>query len=181
MNRALVIFLGSLLAASGAQATTYVRVEKDGTKTYSDRPIPGGQPIDLQPAQTYSAPPVTDSNSNVPREQQALMQAANFQYQSCALTPKNDESFSNPESVTVSLSLSPGLRYGDQVIFNVDGAAIPGTSPTFSMPQPARGSHSVSAQVTDRSGKSLCSANTTFHVMRPSLNAPARRPRPTPH
>ena len=35
----LVILLGSLLAASAALATTYVRVEKDGTKTYSDRPI----------------------------------------------------------------------------------------------------------------------------------------------
>ncbi len=57
MTRALlVIFIGSLLAASAALATTYVRVEKDGTKTYSDRPLPGGQPVDIQPAQTYSAP-----------------------------------------------------------------------------------------------------------------------------
>ena len=52
----LTLVLGSLIAVT-AQATTYVRVEKDGTKTYSDRPIPGGQPIDVQPAQTYSAPP----------------------------------------------------------------------------------------------------------------------------
>ena len=54
----LVVLLGSLCAVSTALATTYVRVEKDGTKTYSDRPMPGGQPVDLQPAQTYSAPPV---------------------------------------------------------------------------------------------------------------------------
>ena len=31
MNRAVVIFIGSLLAASTAFATTYVRTEKDGT------------------------------------------------------------------------------------------------------------------------------------------------------
>ena len=36
--------------ASSVLATTYVRVEKDGTKTYSDRPLPGGQPVELEPA-----------------------------------------------------------------------------------------------------------------------------------
>jgi glutamine synthetase len=45
----------SLAVASIACATTYVRVEKDGTKTYSDRPLPGGQPVELESAQTYSA------------------------------------------------------------------------------------------------------------------------------
>jgi hypothetical protein len=54
MKRAsLVILLGSLLAASASQATTYVRIEKDGSKTYSDRPLPGGHPVDIEPAQTY--------------------------------------------------------------------------------------------------------------------------------
>ena len=43
MKRSLpVLVLASLCVVSTAQATTYVRVEKDGTKTYSDRPIPGG-------------------------------------------------------------------------------------------------------------------------------------------
>src|SRR5688572_3906768 len=64
------ILLGSLCLVSTALATTYVRVEKDGTKTYSDRPIPGGQPVELQSAQTYTAapaPPTADPNS--PAEQ----------------------------------------------------------------------------------------------------------------
>ena len=66
--------LGSLCIASAALATTYVRVEKDGTKTYSDRPMPGGQPVEVQPAQTYSAPPVAPGSSNLPREQQLVEQ-----------------------------------------------------------------------------------------------------------
>jgi hypothetical protein len=47
-RQTLALLLGSL-CATAALATTYVRTEKDGTKTYSDRPIPGGQPIDVQP------------------------------------------------------------------------------------------------------------------------------------
>ena len=48
MTRAtLVLFLVSMAAAPAALADTYVRVEKDGTKTYSDRPLPGGKPVVL--------------------------------------------------------------------------------------------------------------------------------------
>ena len=63
MKRAVVILLGMLGVAASVQATTYVRVEKDGSKTYSDRPLPGGQPVEIQPAQTYSAPAAPSSSS----------------------------------------------------------------------------------------------------------------------
>jgi hypothetical protein len=189
MKRAVVILLGSLLAASAAQGTTYVRVEKDGSKTYSDRPLPGGQPVEVQPAQTYSAPP-TSTNSSLPREQQEVLSAPNFQYQ-CAILPRADETFQNPESVTLAVQLSPALRPSDQVKFSLDGTDVPneenGTSTTVQYPD--RGSHTASVQVTDGSGKALCDTSATFHVQRTNLNSPARQappqrpnvPRPTPH
>jgi hypothetical protein len=179
MKRSLVILLGSMLAASAAFATTYVRVEKDGSKTYSDRPLPGGQPVDIEPAQTYSSPPPSplgSSSGNLPREQQLLREMDNFRYASCTLTPKNDETFTNPESVGVSLLLSPPLRAGDVVQLLVDGVPQAGQSIfSFAIPQPFRGSHAVTASVKDRYGKTLCTASSTFHVFRPSINSPARR------
>ena len=186
MKRALTIF-GSLLLAWTAQATTYVRVEKDGSKTYSDRPLPGGQPVDVQPAQTYSAPATAaPSNPSLSREQQDVLEAANFQYQ-CAISPRPDETLQNPESVTIGVQLSPGLRPGDQVKFSLDGTAVPNeenaTSATVQFPD--RGSHTASVNVTDRSGKPLCSTSATFFVQRSGVNSPQRRavappPRPTP-
>ena len=191
MTRAsFVIFIGSLLATSAALATTYVRVEKDGSKTYSDRPLPGGQPVEIQPAQTYSAPaPPASQNSNRPREEQALNEAATFRYQ-CALAPREDETFQNPETVTLSVALTPGLRAGDEVHFSVDGTSVARgeipTSATLMMPE--RGTHTATVRIIDRYGKPVCDASSTFHVQRTSLNSPQRRPpprpappRPTPH
>lgn len=192
MSRAFFITMSSLLAATAlvgpTQATTYVRVEKDGTKTYSDRPLPGGQPIEIEPAQTYSAPPSSPVDRNRPREERELMDAANFKYTVCSLSPKNNETYTNPQTVAVALALSPMLRGGDDAKISVDGTVVNANGAlNATLEMPDRGTHSVTAQVTDRFGKSVCEASTTFHVQRPSINSPTRipprpsPPRPTPH
>ncbi len=178
MNRAVVILLASLIA-SAAFATTYVRVEKDGTKTYSDRPIPGGKPVDLESAQTYSnqQPTITAPASNGPREQQLLDQMSDFRYSSCTISPANDSTFVNPESVTIRVELSPDLQPAHTLSVTVDGQPIPGgpNSRGATLTEVYRGSHTISMTVRDSFGQSLCSVSSTFHVQRPSLNSPARR------
>jgi hypothetical protein len=179
MTRAtLVVFLASMAAASAALADTYVRTEKDGTKTYSDRPLPGGKPVVLESAQTYSAPAVSDPTR--PLEVQSLEQAANFQYSSCTLQPANDQTLQNPEFVTISLSTSPPLRSTDSVNISVDGSRQEGGRQSVQITQPDRGSHTANVEVVDTSGRTLCSASTTFHVQRTNLNSPTRAPTPTP-
>lgn len=191
MSRAFFITMSSLLAVTAlvgpTLATTYVRVEKDGTKTYSDRPLPGGQPVEIQPAQTYSAPAAPPVDTNRPREERELMDAANFHYTVCALSPKSNETYTNPQSVNVALSLNPPLRAGDDPKISVDGTVVNAAGAlNATLELPDRGSHNVHAQVMDRFGKSICDTSTTFHVQRPSLNSPTRipprpPPGPTPH
>jgi len=191
MSRVILLMTCSVLATS-ALATTYVRVEKDGTKTYSDRPLPGGQPVDIQPAQTYSAPAQSSAigDSRRPREELEMREAANFRYTLCQLAPPNDQTFTNPAKVDVTLTLNPPLRPGDELKILVDGSPPPATASALSvsLQQPERGSHTVTAEIKDRYGKGLCAASTTFHVQRPSVNSPGRAPpprptppRPTPH
>jgi hypothetical protein len=155
-----------------------VRVEKDGSKTYSDRPIPGGQPVELATAQTYSAPNIsTPAPGQTPREQQLLEQMDDFRYASCAVSPTNDTSFTNPESIVVEVGLSPALRATDTISVTVDGQPIPGGPNALSakLTTVHRGSHTVAAVVKNRYGKTLCQATSAFHVIRPSLNSPARQ------
>ena len=178
MKRLFLSLLCTLCAAS-AFSTTYVRVEKDGSKTYSDKPIPGGQPVELATAQTYSTPTPSNSASRtqIPREQQLLEQMDDFRYSSCVVTPANDTSYTNPESVRVGVVLSPALRPEDSLTVTVDGQPLPGGPNTTSatLTTVHRGSHTISAVVKNRYGKTLCQATSSFHVIRPSLNSPTRR------
>lgn len=178
MNRFAVILLAALFAVTAA-ATTYVRVEKDGTKTYSDRPIPGGQPVEVQPAQTYSNPQPTLSTprSNVPLEQQLLDQMRDFRYASCRVSPANDTTYVNPEVVLVGVQLSPELQPTHKLVLTVDGQPVPGgeNARSATLTEVPRGTHTVTVTVTNGYGQTMCSASAAFHVQRPSLNSPARR------
>jgi hypothetical protein len=175
--KALVSLLGLLCVVSTAVATTYVRVEKDGTKTYSDRPLPGGQPVELEPAQTYSAPPQPSvpgsDSSRVPAEQRLLEQMDDFRYTSCRLSPENDATFTNPQNVAISAQLEPGLRPNDVITLTVDGKVV--SNSLSHLLEPAhRGTHTAALSVKDSYGRELCSSTTTFHVFRPSVNMPRR-------
>jgi hypothetical protein len=171
------------LAAASSFATTYVRVEKDGTKTYSDRPMPGGQPIEIQAAQTYSAPPSSAAAaSGLPKEQQLLRDMGEpFRYDSCTVTPPAEQTFTNPESVAIGVSLRPSLRGGDVVDLRLDGAPVGGANALNFVVKPvSRGAHTVSVSIKDRYGRQLCDVSSTFHVFQPSLLSPTRRPPPRP-
>jgi hypothetical protein len=176
MKRLPLLLMASLATASVAFATTYVRVEKDGTKTYSDRPIPGGQPVEIQSAQTYSTPPqtVTAGSSDLTEEQRQLRTIDDFTYSSCSLSPENDMSFTNPERVVISVNTSPDVRPGDTVNLVVDGQAAAPYAREYTLEPANRGTHSATVTLKNQNGRVLCSASVSFHVMRPSLNMPGR-------
>jgi hypothetical protein len=173
--KALILLLGTCCVVSAAVATTYVRVEKDGTKTYSDRPIPGGQPVQLEPVQTYTSPetPASATPSTVPSEQRLLQQMDDFRYTNCSVLPENDATFTNPQGVPISVQLEPNLRPRDVVTLSVDGQVV-GNSLSHLLEPAHRGTHTAVVTVKDNYGREVCRASTTFHVLRPSLNMPRR-------
>jgi hypothetical protein len=166
-----------LLGLSGLSvATTLYRwVDAQGVVHYSDTPHEGAQVIQMQGAQTYhgtSAAPATPAVTAAP--QPAKKSEA---YDSCAITtPAPDSSLYAPDSVAVSVQVSPGLHDGDQLTVQVDGRQLQSGAEggqSFVIQQPERGDHSVSAQVRSPEGVMLCNAPpVTFSVTKPSVNSP---------
>jgi Domain of unknown function (DUF4124) len=165
-----------LLGLSGLSvATTLYRwVDAQGVVHYSDTPHEGAQVIQISGAQTYhgnsSAPP-PGGTAPPPASKKSLP------YASCAITsPTPDSSLYAPESVAVSVAVSPGLQEGDQLTVQVDGRQLQsGTEggQNFAIQEPERGDHSISAQVRSPEGLLLCNAPpVTFSVTRPSVNSP---------
>jgi hypothetical protein len=136
--------------------------------------------VEIEAAQTYAAPPSpVHSDANLTAEQRLLRQMDDFSYQSCTLSPENDATFTNPENVPIGVQLAPGLRPGDAVTLTIDGQ-VAANSTSYVLQPANRGTHSVQVTVKDRFGRVLCSSSSSFHVIRPTLNSPARR-KATPH
>jgi hypothetical protein len=173
---ALTMLAALMLGAGGAAAqtiTTYRWVDAQGVVHYSDTPQPGAQVIQLQSAQTYQAPapPAAPGAKAV-----AVPKDADGPYQSCSVVqPAAEASFFNPESVPVSVQLTPDLRAGDQIAVTVDGAALSPMNPgrlQYQVSAPLRGAHTVNVAVQDADGKQVCHSSLTFYVQQPSLLSP---------
>src|SRR6202034_1756125 len=99
--------LAVLASSAVAQTiTTYRWVDAQGVVHYSDTPQPGAQKIEVQSAQTYRAP-AAPKGSNP--SQKPTTQATASAYQCGITAPTPEQSFYNPESIAISVSVSPAL------------------------------------------------------------------------
>jgi hypothetical protein len=180
MRTALILF-GVLLAAA-ASATTYKWVDSRGVTHYSDRPEPGAQIVELQPAQTFDTPAPTPTSRPATRSQQAASDTASYQLD--VWKPENNETFQNTGNVVpVRLRLEPDLQEGHAIWIYLDGKRVDGLAASgteFDLPGIARGTHTLTVVVANTSGESIVSSPPiTFYLHQPSLLAP-NRVRPTP-
>ena len=176
-----IVLAGAIgaLAADQSTTTTYRWVDAQGVVHYSDTPQPGAEQVKIHPAQTYSAPPTAGAaNGHVSDPETGSV------YQSCNVQqPTAEQSFYAPEDITVTVSLQPELRAGDQVSVTLDGAQLQAPDGAaalhFRVANPDRGSHTVSVTVHDPSGTVVCTSSAvTFYVERPSKLSPQSPTRP---
>jgi len=162
--------LGGLSLAT----TLYRWVDAQGVVHYSDTPHEGAQVIQISGAQTYHANSAAPAVPGVTAAQQPARKPE--PYDSCAIrTPAPDSNLYAPDSVAVSVEVSPGLHDGDQLTVQVDGRQLQSAEgvQSFVIQEPERGDHSISAQVRSPEGVMLCNAApVTFSVTKPSVNSP---------
>jgi hypothetical protein len=161
-------------------ATVYKWVDEQGVTHYSDQPYPGAKKLEVQAAQTYTAPPPPATRPVAGKPGAAAEGRA---YQVCELArPTAEQVLFNVTSVTAKLNLDPALRPGDKVAIALDGVrmtGLPSAAEEFSLSPVYRGTHSVMAAVEDSQGKSLCqTAAVTFHIRQTSVRAPQSPTRP---
>ncbi len=145
-----------LTTAVAAHAEVYRYVDEDGNVIFSDTPREGAEAIELRETTIVPAykPPRQWSNTY------SNTQAAAVPYETIAIaSPPHEETLRNVQSVTVSVSLLPGLQttFGHEVQLYVDGAPFgqPGEATQFVLEEVERGAHELQAAVFNRSGREL--------------------------
>ena len=177
MARWHLVFAVFVLVPSIVLGAIYKRVDEKGVVSFTDSPPAKHQndyqEINLQPLQTYRAP-TTSQPAVKSAVSQAETQAA-VGYESLAITTPSaadKQHFFMGEAISVSYTLAPELRKGDQFVILLDGKPIgkPTTRTSVVLPNINRGEHHVKVQVVDAKNKVLLSSDTvTFFKQQHSI------------
>lgn len=160
-------------------------VDSQGVTHYSDRPVPGAQRIELHGSGASAStttpapasPPTTISRSAGSAPAYRLLEISK---------PAPDETLINVEgSVEVEVNVQPELQSDHSLDLYLDGQPVSGFPPgtqSFVLKDVFRGTHQVTATITDQDGRQLAQSQpVTFHVRQTSVlnpqNGQPRTPR----
>ena len=179
-----VLFLAlSLLLPGPALAEVYRWVAPDGTVHYSDEPREeGAERVELPPLSTVE--PRTgrvELRPSAPRLAQAEEGDESPGYRSFTFAnPSPDEAIrANNGRIQVVMKLEPMLHAGHRIRVSMDGEPLKEgtTALSFPVPNVARGTHTLSAEVLDNRGETQVTAPAvTFHVLRVALGGAKTAP-----
>ena len=151
------------MAATGD--AIYKWVDDQGNVHYSDKPQPGAQKIVLPSAVTYKAP-----NMGGLRPKPDTPPPASTYSSFVISAPQNEITLLNVTTVTVSVSSTPPLQYGDKITISVDGKAQgPGDNASATFDNLERGEHLVTATLQQANGKTLNATPTKFYIELPRV------------
>jgi len=156
------------LAGPLSAGNIYRWVDAQGQTHYSDVPRDGAQQIELDQAQTFSAPQPAAPSAAAAQNQPDEMAA----YDSVQITsPSQEQTIWNTGGViTVAVSVSPELKQGHRLDIYYDGELVQDKLPRaldVTLTEVYRGQHRLNAQIVNAAGERvLAAAPATFYYQR---------------
>ena len=157
-----------LLASLPAQAEIYRGVDEDGNVFYSDKEQPDSELIPTPSPNTVTMP---KPEAKKPAE----IEKPEATYKSFGIaSPTNDLTIrDNTGNLPVTLSIDPELniKNGDSIRLSIDNqVSVPKTtSLSTQLPNIARGTHTLKAELVSASGQTILSHSVQFHMKRFSV------------
>jgi len=162
-----------LLVASITEAQIYRTVDNDGNIVYTDVPSDNAEEIVIDITPSYTPPEITPLIVEEPLLETS-QSVDDPLYKLSITSPAQNQSFQNPETIIVTVGVSPELSElrSDKLLFKLDGKPIgkPQVSSSITLVELERGSHILVVSAVDKSGNVLKrSKSVLFHVHRRSV------------
>ena len=161
-----------------ASAALYRYVDENGDVVYTDRPVPGAEPVSPGTITVVPAPPKSQVEIEVdlgrPAESSDRATQTEKAFQVRIVSPRPDEGVrANDGRVPVEVAVEPRPKRDTRLRFRafLDGQPTGPVSdqPRWILSDVPRGTHTLEAVVLDEKGQELArSAPVTFHVLRVS-------------
>ena len=183
----LLLALAAPVLSGTAQATDVWKwVDEKGTTHYSDQPVAGATKIEVRTGNVIGTAPGGSFSSG--SSSSSAAPAADPDYRNFEIwRPEPNQSIINTAGVVnVEVRIEPGVRQQHTLNLLLDGRAVQGyprNALSYELREVPRGTHNVTATVTDQRGQVIAtSAGVTFTVRQESIAQPPVGPslRPPP-
>jgi len=160
-----LLSLALLLASLSIQAEIYRWTDEEGNVHFSDEEHPDAELIPTPTPNTVPMPKFEPKKPVVEEKKESP-------YKSFSISsPANDVTIKdNTGKLSVSLSIEPELNIenGDYIRLSVDNRVVMAktTSLNAQVPNIVRGSHSLKAELINKSGQTILSSSIQFHMKR---------------
>lgn len=162
--------LSSTLVAQVVNAEEiYKWVDENGNVHFSDQATSGADKVEIKPITTIPAIKVPSSgNDNSSKEAVAPVSVS-------INSPANDSAFHSVEgNVSANVSVKPSLGNGQTLRLKINGKEISsGSATSIQIESLDRGTHTFSAEITDKSGAVIASDTSTFTIHKPTAKKAA--------
>jgi len=169
------VLLVCLLAGLVAYAEVFRWVDEDGVVHFSDRPHEGAETVELQQAQTFSAPAV-NRQPQMPEQESASSEEEGYTGLRI-LSPGQDEVLWNTGGIVdVQVDAEPQLQTDHSIKLFLDGqrvSSLEGGQTSGQLTDVFRGTHDLRAEIHDATGNGLFqSVAISFTVQQTSVQNP---------
>jgi hypothetical protein len=165
-------------------------VDEKGVTHYSDQPVPGATRIEVRAGnisegRSESPPPAASDDLSPRPGAAAFTRYTDFEI----YRPENDQVFVNTSGqVNVEIRINPTLQAAHTLNLYLDGKLVTGyprNATSYALAGLPRGTHNVTATVTDGAGKQVQDSNSVVFTIRQESIAnppvgPSQRPPPKP-
>ena len=173
-----LMLLSALSGTAASAAPAWTWVDAEGTRHYSDRPVPGAQQVELAGAQGFG------TTARAPRTRAdgegGAAGVPGAAYQSIeVVSPAEQETLWNigtslPVQVRFQPALQPGHRY--DLLFDGQRRNVNTATPRVTLPDVFRGEHTLQVVVIDSAGEEIMrSPARVFFVQQTSTQNPNSR------
>ncbi len=162
------IILLTVLCSLSVQAEIYRWTDESGNVIYSDQPQKGAEEVHLPGLTSYSSPAIKESQSNTSdNDNNGAQKYTSFKINN----PVNDATIrDNTGRVEVNIDVTPALKEGDLIVFDLDGQIFKASGPNYAFTNVDRGTHTLKSYIVGEDGKTLSAVATTqFHMKKASV------------
>lgn len=182
------ILLPMLLVALPAMAqTVYTYKDSEGNPVFTNEPPPAGVKVEdvvFPPLQRISSEPTQQNNINAITGV-TTEQAPNISGVTLVGIPDGESLRQNNGTFPVTIALNASTRvlpssYQFQILLDGKPYGSPQSSPSFTLTNIDRGTHTIVGQVLNNGVVVASSSTESFTLQRISTHSPARQNKPTP-